>query len=261
MSGRTSLPFSSKASRWISASGALLAGVALAAPANAQHWAYAGAEGPAKWGEHAPTCSLGKAQSPVEIATKGKSAAAPKGPPAPLHFAWHKAQGTVVNNGHTIQVNLSAGSSLEVGGIAYDLLQFHFHSPSEHVMDGKPSPMEVHFVHKTSTGKLGVVGMMMTKEKTANGALAGVFTDLPAKADDKRQVEIDLAALLPENHSYFTYEGSLTTPPCSEGVHWMVLKQPLRISAAQIKSFRKLFPLNARPVQALNTRQVALQAE
>lgn len=261
MSGRSAFPFSSRASHWISASGALLAGVALAAPAHADHWAYAGDEGPAKWGEHAPTCNVGKAQSPVEIATKGKSAAAPKGPPAPLHFAWQKAKGVVVNNGHTIQVNLPPGSSLDVGGTAYELLQFHFHTPSEHVIDGKAAPMEAHFVHKTAAGKLGVVGMMMTEGKTPNGALEGVFGQLPVKPDDKREVEIDLAALLPENHSYFTYEGSLTTPPCSEGVHWMVLKQPLRTSAAQVKSFRKLFPLNARPVQALNTRQVALQAE
>jgi carbonic anhydrase len=227
----------------------------LPAPADEQaHWAYQGKLGPAHWGEVAPTCGIGQQQSPVNINTRRVK----KGTLPPLDVHWSKASGEVVNNGHTIQVDLPPGSYLDLGGTRYELAQFHFHTPSEHQLDGKAWPMEVHFVHKTAEGKLAVVGVMV-KSGAENATLKPLFANLPAGEDAKNQVEIDPAALLPGKLEYFTYDGSLTTPPCSEGVHWMMLERPISASDAQIRAFRKLFPHNARPIQPLHARVVELE--
>jgi carbonic anhydrase len=218
------------------------------------HWAYQGKLGPAHWGEVAATCQIGQQQSPVNINTRR----AKKGTLPALDVHWSKATGEVVNNGHTIQVNLPPGSYLDLGGTRYELAQFHFHTPSEHQLDGKAWPLEAHFVHKTAEGKLAVVGLLV-KTGAENVALKPLFANLPASEDAKNQLEVDPAALLPKKLEYFTYEGSLTTPPCSEGVHWMVLERPITASDAQIRAFRKLFHHNARPIQPLHARAVELE--
>jgi carbonic anhydrase len=249
-----------RAGRTVLLAAVTFAGSVPARPARADHWGYAGKEGPGAWGKQAPTCSTGKAQSPINIATKGKAAAHVEALPR-LEFGWKKTQGTAVNNGHTVEVQVEPGSTLTVGDTRYELVGFHFHTPSEHEIDGKRAPMEVHFVHRTADGKLGVVGLMITHGKQANPALAPVLGKLPANAGEKVPVEVDLPALVPDNLSYFTYQGSLTTPPCSEGVHWMMLETPLPGTPEQIASFHSLFGANARPLQPLNERDVALQRE
>jgi carbonic anhydrase len=163
----------------------------------------------------------------------------------------------VINNGHTIQVNLEPESSIDVGGKKFELAQFHFHTPSEHAFDGDRAAMEVHFVHKTAEGKLGVVGILMDEKGAANAALEPVFAAMAKPGP----VAVDLPAILPRKHGYYAYEGSLTTPPCSEGVQWMVLKERLHVSPRQVKEFKKLFQANARPIQDLHDRVVEAAAE
>lgn len=233
----------------------LLATTALSAPArdDKPHWGYQGKTGAQAWGDLEPgfaVCKLGKFQSPIDIRdAQAKQAALP-----PLRFAY-AAAAEVVNNGHTIQVNLPAGGTLGVAEGDYKLLQFHFHTPSEEKINGRPFPMVAHLVHQDAQGKLAVVAVLL-KQGRENAALKTVFANLPAKAGDKRALPapINVADLLPAERGYYRFKGSLTTPPCSEEVSWQVLKQPVEISKAQLKAFRKLYKMNARPVQPLNGR-------
>ncbi|WP_114392312.1 carbonic anhydrase [Oleisolibacter albus] len=226
---------------------------AAAEPAHT-HWGYEGAAGPADWGHLSPdfaACEGGKAQSPVDIA---KTIPAKLGPVA---VSYQGGAVEVVNNGHTIQANPKATSSIEVEGKRYDLLQFHFHHPSEHAVNGKRAPMELHLVHKNQeTGDLVVLGVMIVPG-AANPALDAVWTVMPDKEGTaKSPATVDPAQLLPAGRDYFRYEGSLTTPPCSEVVHWVTFKQPITASDAQINRFAALFKDNARPLQPLNRRFV-----
>ena len=220
------------------------------------HWNYErSAEGPSHWAELDPsfeTCAKGGAQSPIDI-RKTVKANLPE-----LQFNYSSVAPTLVNNGHTVQINLPAGQTLTVGNTTYQLLQFHFHTPSEEAINGKRTAMVGHFVHKDAEGGLGVIGVLFEPGKT-NAAYAPLFKHLPRYKGETTTVSdlsIDLAALLPSNKGYYNFAGSLTTPPCSEGVNWMVLKQPVRLGAEQIKAFRRLFNANARPIQALNNRVV-----
>lgn len=218
------------------------------------HWEYEGKHGPAAWGEMDSgfaTCKLGKEQSPIDIRN------AQKGALAPLAFGYTPSGAEVVNNGHTIQVNLTDAGVLTLDGVPYKLVQFHFHTPSEERINGKTYPMVAHLVHKNADGKLAVVGIML-KEGKPNTALKAVFDNLPHTEGAKKTLEgnFNVADMLPVEQGYYKYIGSLTTPPCSEGVRWQVLKQPIEVSKAQINAFRKLYKLNARPVQPLNGRKV-----
>jgi len=225
-----------------------------AAPSSPKaHWGYSGAEGPAKWGDLSPAyelCKTGNQQSPVDISdTQRASMAALKVDykATPLH---------VVNNGHTIQVNYGKGSVLRLGHSEYQLLQFHFHSPSENTAGGKPYDMEVHFVHKDQNGHLGVLGVFM-KKGLHNVALGKIWAHLPTKAHGEMKVKdvvINGRDLLPDNHDYYRFVGSLTTPPCSEGVQWHVMKTPIEVSGGQIQAFLDIVGKNARPVQKLGHR-------
>ncbi|MFM2065360.1 MAG: hypothetical protein RLZZ584_269 [Pseudomonadota bacterium] len=236
--------------------GTLLSGAwAARAEGHGPHWDYKGAHDPAHWAELDPAfeaCAKGGEQSSVNI-DKTVKVALPT-----LEFSYGKAQASVVNNGHTIQVNLPAGHTLKVDGQTFELLQFHFHTPSEEALKGERKPLVAHFVHKDGEGKLGVVAVLFDFG-ASNAAFKPVFEHLPAKpgetltADD---LSLDLATLLPTDKGYYSFAGSLTTPPCSEGVSWMVLKNPVRLSAAQINSFRRLYRYNARPVQALHERTI-----
>ena len=219
------------------------------------HWAYEGKENPAKWGDIEKafeSCKLGKEQSPIDI----KSKDAKKAALAPLKPAYKSSAGELLNNGHTIQVNLADGGAATVPSGEYKLVQFHFHTPSEEKIDGQSFPLVAHLVHRNEAGKLAVVGVLFKTGKE-NVALKNLFAGLPAKEGKAPlAANMDTAALLPKSLAYYTYQGSLTTPPCSEGVAWHVLKEPVEISAAQLAAFQKIFKMNARPVQPLNGRLV-----
>ncbi|MEY8878206.1 MAG: carbonic anhydrase [Leptothrix sp. (in: b-proteobacteria)] len=232
-----------------------LASLAAQADGKAPHWSYDGHHGdPAHWAELDPafeTCGKGEHQSPIDIRNAVKADL-----PA-LDFQYGSAAPTLVNNGHTIQVNLPAGQTLKVGDQSYELLQFHFHTPSEEAIQGKHTAMVAHFVHRNAAGQLGVVAVLIQPGKV-NPAFAGVFKHLP-RPGEKVTVDdltLDLAAMLPSDKAYYSFEGSLTTPPCSEGVNWMVLKQPIQMGVAQIRLFQHEFHVNARPVQPLHDRVI-----
>ncbi|MDL2356879.1 MAG: carbonic anhydrase family protein, partial [Pseudomonadota bacterium] len=220
--------------------------------AHAAHWSYDGKTAPTHWADldHANSaCKLSKEQSPINIEDK----AAKRAPLAPLGFHYQAGSAEVINNGHTVQVNLPPGSTLSTSDGAANLLQFHFHTPSEEKVNGTNYPMVAHFVHKSADGKLSVVAVLF-KEGKENPTLAPLFAALPAEGKPHQLASFDPAAVLPAGHAYYKFTGSLTTPPCSDGVRWQVLKQPVELSKGQIAAFRKVYPMNARPVQPLNGR-------
>jgi carbonic anhydrase len=230
-------------------------GASAASAGEAAHWSYAGPHGAAHWGALSPAneaCATGLHQSPIDIRNARVEAL-----PA-LQFSYGTVAPSIVNNGHTVQVNVPPGQFLQVGDRRFQLLQFHFHTPSEERVDGKASAMVGHFVHRDDQGRLAVVAVLLQPGKP-NPAFEAVLSHLPARAGETLTVEglqIDLAALLPASPRYYDFEGSLTTPPCSEGVHWMVLADPVPLSAKAIQGFRRLYAANARPVQPLNDRVV-----
>lgn len=219
------------------------------------HWGYIGHEGPAHWGELDKgnvSCKLGKEQSPIDIkgGTKVQMPA--------IAFDYRSGPLKVINNGHTVQVNFDKGSSIKVGDKQYDLLQTHFHTPSEELVNGKAYDMVWHLVHKSAEGKLAVVGVLV-KSGATNRAIDTVAASLPVQVGKEQVpggVTINPASLLPANRGYYHFMGSLTTPPCSEGVSWYVLKDPIEASPGQIKKFGAIFGPNARPAQPLNARTV-----
>lgn len=216
------------------------------------HWSYKGKDGPSHWNKLEKDfagCKLGKEQSPINIHGAQKAKLEPIG----FHYAAGPA--TVVNNGHTVQVNLAEGGSIQLPDGEYKLVQFHFHTPSEEKIEGVGYPLVAHFVHKNAEGKLAVVAVLFKKGHT-NAALKDVFTHMPNKANHSTELAggIDPTAILPEKQGYYAFTGSLTTPPCSEGVRWHVLKNTVDLSGKQLASFQKLYPMNARPVQGLNGR-------
>jgi carbonic anhydrase len=233
-----------------------IATFALQAQAEGEHWTYGEHGGPKEWGEldkAFATCKLGKVQSPIDI--RGAKAA---DLPA-IKFAYKPSPLKLIDNGHTIQVNYAPGSSIEVGGTRYELLQFHFHKPSEEKIAGKSYAMVAHLVHKGADGKLAVVAVLLDQGGT-NPTISTIWKNLPKEKEKEISVKatVDAAALLPGDKGYYTFQGSLTTPPCSEGVRWLVLKTPVKIAESEIAAFGKLYPMNARPTQPLNGR--ALQA-
>ncbi len=238
------------------------------AAAQEKHWGYEdGAEsvGPAKWGTLAgdATCSTGKQQTPINLST---GVATPQDLPN-LVFGYKPSSLSMTNNGHTVQMTYEAGSSLgRVGGKdTWTLAQFHFHAPSEHTVDGKSYPLEMHLVHLDAAGKPAAVVGVFIRAGRENAALARAFQSLPAKEGDKiaRMGEIiDAGALLPADKTFFTYAGSLTTPPCTEGITWYVLKAPIEMSQAQIAAYMKLEHLGHtnRPIQSLGGRVVLVDS-
>jgi carbonic anhydrase len=219
------------------------------------HWSYEGEGGPEHWGELSPDnalCSRGVEQSPIDVAQPTDADL------VNLDFAYQTVSPLhIVNNGHTAQVNVPAGLTLTLDGTSYSLKQFHFHAPSEHTVDGQALAMELHLVHAAEDGTLAVVGLLLA-EGEAHEVLKPVFEAFPAMAGPEQEVagSVELAALLPAVRTTYRYEGSLTTPPCSEGVHWLLLTEPAQVSAAQVAAFHKVFGDNARPVQPLNERTI-----
>ena len=215
-------------------------------------WGYEGDHGPARWGsldEAFSACAEGTEQSPIDLA----GAAAGDYPAVKFHYG--PRMSTVVNNGHTIQVNVDRGSGIVLDGIRFELLQFHFHHGSEHTVGGVQLPMEMHLVHRSDPGALAVVGVLL-KEGAANATLAPIWERFPRQANWAAALPeaVDAAALLPGPRRAWRYRGSLTTPPCTEGVSWIVMTEPVPLSAAQVAAFGAIFPRNFRPVQPLNRR-------
>jgi carbonic anhydrase len=225
-----------------------------AVKAPAGHWDYDGAHGPAHWGTMKPefsTCSSGKRQSPIDIKDGIRLQL------DPVQFDYKPSGFRVIDNGHTVQVNVAAGNSIEVMGRRFELVQFHFHRPSEERIDGRAFDMVAHLVHKDLEGRLAVVAVLLERG-SAQAVVQSVWNNLPLEKGEElaARAPIDLNALLPPERAYFTYMGSLTTPPCSEGVLWMVMKQPVPISPEQIAVFARLYPMNARPVQSASGRMI-----
>lgn len=235
------------------------ASVAAAEPPAHVAWGYTGDGSPDKWGDLEPNfalCKDGKAQTPIDISSKVAKSPTLKG----LVFQYPVIPLTLFNNGHTVQVPNPGPGSVTEGPNHWNLLQFHFHAPSEHTVDGKPFDAEVHFVHKNDKGELAVVGILVKTGKE-NAALKAVFANAPSEIGTEPKpvvgATINLKAILPAKPGYFTYNGSLTVPPCSEGVTWFLLKTPIEASAQQIAKLHEVTHGDTnRPLQPLNGREV-----
>lgn len=218
-------------------------------------WDYTEAHGPNHWGELKPefaSCVNGHHQSPIDIRNPQKADL------PPIQFDYKPAPLDIIDNGHTIMINVSSGSSISVGGKKYALKQFHFHRPSEESINGKRFEMAVHLVHADDQGKLAVVAVLFERGKD-NALVHEVWNDLPREKEKEEllnNVRIDADGLLPADRGYYTFSGSLTTPPCSEDVTWYVLKHPVTVSDAEIERFSKLYRDDARPTQPLFDRVV-----
>lgn len=218
------------------------------------HWSYAGEGAPANWSKLRPdyaTCGNGKRQSPIDIRDGIRVDL------EPIKFDYKPTQFRIIDNGHTIQVDVGAGSTISVMGRQFELVQLHFHRPAEERINGKAYDMVVHLVHKDLDNHLAVVAVLLEKG-SENPLIQTLWNNLPLEVgqDVVPSVAIDLNGLLPENRDYWTYMGSLTTPPCTEDVLWMVLKQPLQVSSEQVSIFSRLYRNNARPVQPSNDRLI-----
>lgn len=217
------------------------------------HWGYSGKQGPAFWGSLSAAnrrCSHGRAQSPMNL-SGGERAQL-----GAIKMRYRLTPLNIVHNGHTVQVNYGSGSSIEIAGKRFHLAQFHFHTRSEHTVDGRSFPMEIHLVHKSDAGELAVIGLLV-QQGDENLALREIWNHLPAlpgPAKSAKRVLINARDLLPSRLGYFRYMGSLTTPPCSEGVNWFVMVEPIEASAAQIRTISQIMGKNARPVQPRNSR-------
>ena len=224
------------------------------ADGHAAHWSYAGAGGPAEWGLMKPefsACGSGTRQSPIDIRSGVKVDL------EPIQIDYRPSGFSVVDNGHTIQVNIEGGNSIEVQGRRYDLLQFHFHRPSEERIDGRQFDMVAHLVHKDPEGRLAVIAVLLDRG-SAHPLVQTVWNNLPLEKGTEMRVRtgLDMNHLLPADRRYFTYMGSLTTPPCSEGVLWLVMQQPVPLATDQINVFSRLYPMNARPIQSASGRLI-----
>jgi carbonic anhydrase len=222
---------------------------------HAPHWSYSGPDGPDHWGDLDPAwkiCKDGKRQSPIDIEGAKKSDL-----PA-IKFDYKPSPLKIINNGHTIQINLDPGNSIAVGGKQYSLVQFHFHHPSEEKIRGHKHEMVIHLVHKDSAGNLAVIGLLVKTGKE-NPTIQTLWDNIPKEVGKEKTVpgvNINPADLLPADHDYYSFAGSLTTPPCSEGVAWMVFEAPVEFSATQIATFSKIYSMNARPIQPTNGREI-----
>jgi len=221
---------------------------------HAAHWDYQGDAGPQSWGRLKPEfakCASGERQSPIDIRDGLKLQL------EPVQFDYRPSRFRVIDNGHTVQVNVAGGNAIETMGRRYSLVQFHFHRPSEERIEGRQFDMVAHLVHKDIEGRLAVVAVLLD-QGSAHPLVQTVWNNLPLEKGEEVSAKamLDLNALLPAERSYFTYMGSLTTPPCSEGVLWMVMKQPVQISPEQIGIFSRLYPMNARPVQSASGRLI-----
>jgi carbonic anhydrase len=222
------------------------------------HWSYSGDNGPENWIDLDSTfnaCGRGMEQSPINLEDAKANATSE----ANIQINYQPSSFTIKNNGHTVQADANTDeNSIVIDGKEYKLVQFHFHVPSEHQMEGKNLDMELHLVHKNADDQLAVLGVLMKAGKE-NKILAELWSKLPKEESEDNillEEEINLSSLLPQDKTAFHYNGSLTTPPCSEGVKWTVFTEPITVSQEQIDLFASVFPDNHRPVQPWNDRDV-----
>ncbi len=221
----------------------------------AQHWSYTGEAGPENWAKldaKFAMCGQGRNQSPIDLADLIEADL------KPLKFEYKDGVADIVNNGHAVQVNYARGSFVTVDGRAFELQQFHFHSPSENRIRGRQFPLEGHLVHADKDGNLAVIAVMF-EEGAANPLLTSLWQMMPAKVGEKIALPAGLSVsqMLPSDRDYYRYNGSLTTPPCTEGVWWLVLKRPVTVSKEQVLQFsRALGFANNRLIQPVNARPV-----
>ncbi len=221
---------------------------------HAAHWGYGSEGAPAAWGALKPEylmCGIGNRQSPIDIRGGIRVDL------APIEFDYRASGFNVIDNGHTVQANVGYGNAITVNGQRYELVQFHFHRPSEERVNGRSYDMVIHMVHKDLDGRLAVVAVLL-EQGAAHPIIQQVWNSLPLEKNQEMAAPspADLTALLPTDRRYFTYMGSLTTPPCTEGVLWLVMKQPVQLSVEQLGIFARMYPMNARPVQPLAGRMI-----
>ena len=237
----------------VTLAGAFLLPLPAQAAGDGVHWGYTGHEGPAHWGELSPDyalCKDGRMQSPVDLASATTRA------DVRVNIAYRPVPLTVLHNGHTVQFNVDNGSAITLHGKSFKLLQVHFHTPSEHTVAGKAHALEAHFVHAAGDGALAVIGVFFGAGGE-NAALTGLIRHVPMEAAKPRSVAgvtMNPRAILPRAPQFYRYMGSLTTPPCSEGVNWLVVEALANASAAQIAALRQAMGANARPSQPANNR-------
>ena len=225
-----------------------------AAPKISHHWDYDGEFGPENWGKINPAwaqCGKGSRQSPIDIRDGLKVNL------DEIDFDYRPSTFTEIDNGHTVQVNVAGGNVMHLGAERYELVQFHFHRPSEERINGKGTEMVIHLVHRGSGGRLAVVAVLLERGK-GNDVIQTVWNNIPFEKGQLGSpgLELDPLEMLPNRREYYTYMGSLTEPPCTENVLWLVMKQPMTASPAQMAVFSRLYPLNARPVQASEGRMI-----
>lgn len=220
------------------------------------HWGYTGETGPEQWGtmsEKYKLCGTGENQAPIDV-HGDYDVALP-----PIQFNYGGKAEKVTNNGHTVQVDISEGSSIAIEGKTFALKQFHFHTPSENTVNGEHFPLEAHFVHQIPGEPTYAVVAVMFEEGAANPVLEKVWSDMPEKAEEHAELDgtLDYSSLLPKDQDYYRFNGSFTTPPCTEGVRWFVMKKPLSASKEQIEKFlHVMHHPNNRPVQDLGARLI-----
>lgn len=217
-------------------------------------WGYVGQNGASKWGglsKDYRKCSKGRKQSPINIDRFMEKTI------EPLKVRYAKQELRIANTGHTAELHFEPGSKMVSDGVSYELSQVDFRTPSEHYLDGTPYPMEIQFLHETANGKTAVLSVMVKVGKH-NDTIEKIWDNIPeiGEAIANERVEFAATDLLPRTGIYFRYDGSLTTPPCTEGVKWHVMQDPIEISEKQLVKFQSLFPLNARPLQPLNGRSI-----
>lgn len=234
--------------------GVLLLTADTALSSDAVHWSYSGESGPENWAKLSPEfiACTGKNQSPINLTDFVEAEL------KPIKISYQEGGNEILNNGHTVQVSYATGSSILVDGIQFDLKQFHFHAPSENHINGKSFPLEAHLVHADKYGNLAVTALMF-EEGSENKELAKIWPFIPNRKNEKTvlPVPFSVAKLLPPNKDYYRFNGSLTTPPCTEGVRWLVIKNPVSASKKQVKILmHAIHHPNNRPTQPVNARVV-----
>jgi carbonic anhydrase len=226
-------------------------------PAAGAHWGYAGPDGPEHWGDleaDFSACKTGEHQSPIDIVDAQPAII------APIHFDYKLTSLRMINNGHTIRVVYDAGSSISINGISLPLTQFHFHHLSETEINGNRYDMELHFVHEDPVSGRSAVVAVLIKSGAENPMLRVLWSHMPKDAGKEvffKKIVINGSDLLPADQNYYTFDGSLTAPPCTENVKWYVMKTPIEASPAQIEAFSEYYPNNARPIQPTNGRTIS----
>ncbi|MCC0176084.1 carbonic anhydrase family protein [Waterburya agarophytonicola K14] len=223
---------------------------------NEPHWGYGGAANPTQWGELSEefqSCELGRNQSPVDVSIVEEAE------PIEIEFDYQPSKAQVIDNGHTIEALYEPGNFLRVDKEVFELIQFHFHTPSEHGVENRTSAMELHLVHRNEAGKLAVVGVLMDPGEE-NSVIASIWDAIPknTEATQGNSITINIADLLPDDRTFITYDGSLTIPPCTEEVRWKLFLEPIELSLEQIENFESIHPYNARPLQPLNGRIIEI---